>query len=179
MWQLIGSAVAGLMILLTMPVYNDIQANNLAATVDADAASQFQTILAGAQKYAAAQKDTLTDTLSIGGAYQEVPFADLVNTDTVPGGFSQTNVLGATWHVYVQQPASGAIRTMVTATGGRTLTQSDLINIAGLTGDQGGYVPMTACSATSPLPKPMARHGTSRFPGCRHQELGICLAPSL
>lgn len=141
MWQLIGSAVAGLVILLAMPVYNDIQVNNLAATVDADAASQFQTILAGAQKYVAARKDTLTDTLSIGGAYQEIPFADLLNTDTVPGGFSQTNVLGATWHVYVQQPASGAIRTMVAATGGRTLTQSDLINIAGLTGDQGGYVP--------------------------------------
>ena len=141
MWQLIGSALAGLVILLAMPVYNDIQANNLTATVDADAASQFQTILAGAQKYVAAQKDTLTDTLSIGGAYQEIPFADLLNTDSLPGGFSQTNVLGATWHVYVQQPASGAIRTMVAATGGLKLKQSDLINIAGLTGDQGGYVP--------------------------------------
>ncbi|WP_025827353.1 shufflon system plasmid conjugative transfer pilus tip adhesin PilV [Acetobacter okinawensis] len=141
MWQLLGSAVAGLMIILAMPVYNDIQANNLNDTVDADAASQFQTILAGAQKYVVAQKDTLTDELSIGDAYQEVPFADLLNTQTLPGGFSQTNVLGATWHVYVQQPASGAIRTMVAATGGRTLKQSDLINIAGLTGDQGGYVP--------------------------------------
>lgn len=141
MWQLIGSALAGLVILLAMPVYNDIQANNLTATVDADAASQFQTILAGAQKYVAAQKDTLTDTLSIGGAYQEIPFADLLNTDSLPGGFRQTNVLGATWHVYVQQPASGAIRTMVAATGGLRLKQSDLINIAGLTGDQGGYVP--------------------------------------
>mgnify|MGYP001160155374 FL=1 len=141
MWQLIGSAIAGLVILLSMPVYNEIQANNLAATVDADAASQFQTILSGAQKYVAAQKDTLSDTLGIGGAYQEVPFVDLLNTNSLPGGFSQNNVLGATWHVYVQQPASGAIRTMVTATGGRQLKQSDLINIAGLTGDQGGYVP--------------------------------------
>ena len=50
MWQLLGSAVAGLMIILAMPVYNDIQANNLNDTVDADAASQFQTILAGAKK---------------------------------------------------------------------------------------------------------------------------------
>lgn len=86
MWQLLGSAVAGLMIILAMPVYNDIQANNLNDTVDADAASQFQTILAGAQKYVVAQKDTLTDELSIGDAYQEVPFADLLNTQTLPGG---------------------------------------------------------------------------------------------
>jgi hypothetical protein len=141
MGALFGVIMSLMIGVMTIPVMKQAMNANLNAIVLADAASQFQTVLTGAQKYAAARKSTLTDTLSVGGAYQEIPFADLLNTDSVPTGFSQTNVLGATWHVFVQQPASGAIRTMVTATGGRTLSQSDLVKIAGLTGDLGGYVP--------------------------------------
>ena len=141
MGTLFGVIMSLMIGVMTIPVMKQAMNANLNAIVLADAASQFQTVLTGAQKYAAARKSTLTDTLSVGGAYQEIPFADLLNTDSVPTGFSQTNVLGATWHVFVQQPASGAIRTMVTATGGRTLSQSDMVKIAGLTGDLGGYVP--------------------------------------
>jgi hypothetical protein len=141
MGTLFGVIMSLMIGVMTIPVVKQAMNANLNAIVLADAASQFQTVLTGAQKYAAARKSTLTDTLSVGGAYQEIPFADLLNTDSVPTGFSQTNVLGATWHIFVQQPASGAIRTMVTATGGRTLSQSDMVKIAGLTGDLGGYVP--------------------------------------
>lgn len=141
MGALFAVVMSTLIGIMTIPVIRQAINANLNAIVLADAASQFQTVLAGAQKYVAANKDALTDTLSVGGSYQEIPFADLLNTDSVPTGFSQTNVLGATWHVYAQQPASGAVRTMVAATGGRPLTQSDMVKIAGLTGDLGGYIP--------------------------------------
>lgn len=141
MGALFGVIMSLMIGVMTIPVIRQAINTNLNAIVLADVASQFQTVLTGGQKYAKARKDALTDTLSIGGNPQEIPFSDLLNTDSVPTGFSQTNVLGATWHVFAQQPVSGAIRTMVTATGGRTLSQSDLIKIAGLTGDLGGYVP--------------------------------------
>ena len=144
MGTLFGVIMSLMIGVMTIPVIRQAINTNLNAIVLADVASQFQTVLTGGQKYAKARKDTLTDTLSIGGNPQEIPFSDLLNTDSVPTGFSQTNVLGATWHVFAQQPVSGAIRTMVTATGGRTLSQSDLVKIAGLTGDLGGYVPYAA-----------------------------------
>lgn len=141
MGALFGVIVSLVIGAMAIPVMKQAINANLNAIVLADVASQFQTVLTGGQKYVAANKDTLTDTLRVGGAYQEIPFVALLNTDSLPGGFSQTNAVGATWHVYAQQPASGAIRTMVTAMGGRTLSQSDLVKIAGLTGDLGGYVP--------------------------------------
>ncbi|MBO1329051.1 shufflon system plasmid conjugative transfer pilus tip adhesin PilV [Acetobacter suratthaniensis] len=141
MGALFGVIVSLVIGAMAIPVMKQAINANLNAIVLADVASQFQTVLTGGQKYVAANKDTLTDTLRVGGAYQEIPFVALLNTDSLPGGFSQINAVGATWHVYAQQPASGAIRTMVTAMGGRTLSQSDLVKIAGLTGDLGGYVP--------------------------------------
>lgn len=141
MGALLATIMSFMIGILAIPVVKQAENHNLHATVLADAASQFQTILTGAQKYAAARKDTLTDTLNVGGTYQEIPFSDLRNTDSIPTGFSQQNVLGATWHVYAQQPASGAVLTMVSAEGGQTLTPGDMVKIAGLTGDLGGYVP--------------------------------------
>lgn len=51
------------------------------------------------------------------------------------------NILGQTWQVYVRQPESGALQVLVEGVGGKTLSPKDLVKVAGLTGDLGGFVP--------------------------------------
>lgn len=135
--RLIAAMIALFAGLTLLPRYLSVEDANLQATIDADVATQFQTILQGATKYAAANADTLLG--SIDSSAHLLPFTALAGY--LPGGFSQKNVLGQTWQVYVRQPETGALQVLVEGIGGQKLSAKDLVKVSGLTGDLGGFVP--------------------------------------
>lgn len=137
--RLVAAMIALFAGLTLLPRYLSVEDANLQATIDADAATQFQTILQGATKYVTANETTLASSVPVGGSTTQVPFSSL--SGYLPSGFGQTNVLGQTWEVYVRQPVSGQLQVLVEGQGGRTLAAKDLVKIAGLTGDLGGFVP--------------------------------------
>lgn len=135
--RLVAAMIALFAGLTLLPRYLSVEDANLQATIDADVATQFQTILQGATKYAAANADTLLG--SIDSSAHLLPFTALAGY--LPGGFSQKNVLGQTWQVYVRQPETGALQVLVEGIGGQKLSPKDLVKVSGLTGDLGGFVP--------------------------------------
>lgn len=137
--RLVAAMIALFTGLTLLPRYLSVEDANLQATIDADAATQFQTILQGATKYVTANETTLASSVPVGGSTTQVPFSSL--SGYLPSGFGQTNVLGQTWEVYVRQPVSGQLQVLVEGQGGRTLSAKDLVKVAGLTGDLGGFVP--------------------------------------
>ncbi|MBO1326268.1 shufflon system plasmid conjugative transfer pilus tip adhesin PilV [Acetobacter sp. TBRC 12305] len=141
MGEILAALVAMFAGLSIIPHYNALVANNTQETIDANAATQFQTMITGANKYVSANLQSLTASVPVGGATTEVPFATIATAGDVPTGFSATNVLGQAWHVYVRQPVSGEIQALVEGEGGQQLEPADMVKIAGLTGALGGYVP--------------------------------------
>lgn len=137
--RLIAAMIALFAGLTLLPRYLSVEDANLQATIDADAATQFQTILQGATKYVTANETTLASSVPVGGSTTQVPFSSL--SGYLPSGFGQTNVLGQTWEVYVRQPVSGQLQVLVEGVGGKKLSPKDLVKVAGLTGDLGGFVP--------------------------------------
>jgi Bacterial shufflon protein, N-terminal constant region len=136
---IIGAIIALVAGLAHLPQYNGMVNDNMQATIDANAALQFQKMLAGANKYVGANLSAYAGTPV--GSYVEVPFSNIADAGAVPSGFSQTNVIGQTWHVYVIQPSSGVFQALVEAEGGQVLAAKDMVKIASETGDLGGFVP--------------------------------------
>lgn len=73
--RLVAAMIAIFAGLALMPQYIAMQQTNLQETIDANAATQFQTILQGASKYVAANTDTLLDSVPVGNTAVEVPFS--------------------------------------------------------------------------------------------------------
>lgn len=66
----------------------------------------------------------------------------LRNSGYLPSGFSGKNPWRQTWQAEVLQPTPGQLITLVTSTGGREISDpAQLVQIAALTGAQGGYIP--------------------------------------
>jgi Bacterial shufflon protein, N-terminal constant region len=139
MENIIAAMIALITGLSIQPQYNAMVSNNLQATIDANAATQFQTMLTGANKYVGANLGAYAGMTV--GSYAEVPFSEIAAAGDVPSGFSSTNVIGQTWHVYVIQPTSGVFQALVESEGGQQLSAKDLVKIAGEAGDLGGFVP--------------------------------------
>jgi Bacterial shufflon protein, N-terminal constant region len=139
MENVIAAMIALITSLSIQPRYNAMVSNNLQATLDANAATQFQTMLTGANKYVGANLGAYAGMAV--GSYAEVPFSEIAAAGDVPSGFSSTNVIGQTWHVYVIQPTSGNFQALIESEGGQKLAAKDMAMIAGETGDLGGFVP--------------------------------------
>lgn len=128
---LAGTAIAALMI----PRFGLMIQRGQDRSVQAVTAGEFQDLLSAARTYIEAHYTELASQVAVGST-SELPLGQL---PLLPN-FGQQNPYGQTWHVYVQQPASGQISALVVSRDGQQLDLSALTRIAALGGSHAGYV---------------------------------------
>ncbi len=140
--SVLGLLVAALVMMLgirTYTVYETAADQNTIATITA---SEWQQMNTAATSYIQANSTaiegvaTATTPATITVAMLQAPTVNLL-----PASFSPTNPYGQSWEVLVLQPSAGVLQSLVMTTGGTTLKDKQLNQIANLVGVQGGFIP--------------------------------------
>lgn len=84
----------------------------------------------------------------------------LINAGYLPAGTSTVNAFLQNWQVQVLQPSGGVLQTAVMSTGGRAISDTrQLVQIAALTGAQGGFIPYAGQNGDATM-SPSNAYGT-------------------
>lgn len=161
--SLIALVLAGLISMMALKPY--LQMNNSVSekTVAATTAGQFKILLSGAKKYADIHSQALLDTIPV-GAYAPIQLTTLAQENRIPNSFSATNPYGQQWAVYLSQPVSGSLQAIVMTWNGQTLSGVQSVDIASMTGAEGGYVPFNGMLGNLNAGTAVGAGGSWQFP---------------
>lgn len=139
--SLIALAIAALISAMALKPYLTMNNNVTDKAIAATTAGQFKILLTGGQKYADIHSQTLQDTIPVGTSYAPLQLSTLAQEKRIPDNFASTNPYGQQWAVYVSQPVSGSLQVIVLSRNGQTLSGDQSVDVASMTGAEGGYVP--------------------------------------
>jgi hypothetical protein len=112
-------------------------------------ASQQQAFDAATQQYVQDNAATLAQSATA-AVPVTITAAQLATAGYLPAGYLGTNSFGQTWQAQVLQPTAGQLETLVTSTGGNSITDTkQLAQIAAETGAAGGFVPYANQAGTA------------------------------
>jgi len=139
MANIIGLLAAIVVSALLMPTLFGVMQHGQNRMIYAAAASEFQDLLNGTQRYVNANMTQLTGSVPASGNWLDIN--TLVASNLLPPSFSRINPFGQTWGIYLWQPQQGNIEAIVLSSSGTSLGLPALASVAGMTGGQSGFVP--------------------------------------
>jgi hypothetical protein len=141
MSEILGAFFGALLGLMMMPRVMAGIATERQIQMDVNTAQQQQAWVTAVSSYVSANMTTLEAT-----ATATSPVTVSVATVTaagiaLPTGFNGINPFNQTWTAQVKQPTAGTLQVLVYATGGTTILDQELGNIARSAGGIGGFIP--------------------------------------
>lgn len=143
MKEILGSLLAGLLMLGTSVLFVNYQKQSALNQQVAATAQQAVTFNTAVQsyitQYSSAVSAAATPTTP---AVITVAMLQASAVSLLPTTFSSTNPFNQTWQAQVLQPTAGNLQALALATGGTALSDEKASRVAALIGAAGGFIPM-------------------------------------
>lgn len=143
MKEILGSLLAGLLMLATSVLFSNYQkqsALNQQVAATAQQAVKFNTAVQSyITQYSSAVSAAATPTTP---AVITVAMLQAPTVSLLPVSFSATNPFSQTWQAQVLQPTAGNLQVLALALGGTALSDEKASRVAALIGAAGGFIPL-------------------------------------
>ena len=143
MKEILGSLLAGLLMLGTSVLFVNYQKQSALNQQVAATAQQAVTFNTAVQSYITQYSSAVSAAATpITPAIITVAMLQASAVSLLPTTFSSTNPFNQTWQAQVLQPTAGNLQALALATGGTALSDEKASRVAALIGAAGGFIPM-------------------------------------